>query len=96
MDTMTAFLTLLSSGGVLYLIAEKILNRNRDKADVQSTVISNSNEIADLFNKIDEIVESKTAPIREELKDIKENWCCYRANCAERLMVKPKDNEVDN
>lgn len=86
---------LFSTGGVLYLLVDKVLdkvlNRKKDKVENETTIISNSNEIAELYSKIDEIVESKTAPICAELKEIKENWCCYRANCKDRLMVKPRE-----
>lgn len=87
----STIIALCSSGGLLYFVVEKLLNWRKDKADVQTTVISNGNEIAELYKKIDEIVDAKTAPIIRELEDIKSHWCCYREACHERILYK-QDN----
>ena len=85
MDIINAIITLATTGGVLYLIVEKIFSRKKDKAEAKSVEIANGNDVADLYNKIDEIVERKTAPIKTELVDVKgqleemkSTWCCYR------------------
>ena len=83
MDIINAIITLATTGGVLYLIIEKIFSRKKDKAEAKSVEIANGNDVADLYNKIDEIVERKTAPIKTELVDVKgqleemkSTWCC--------------------
>ena len=92
------FLGATGFGGVLTYFIQKIidkfLNKDKDKEDVKEHVISNSNEIAKLYLKIDEIVEAKTAPIIEELTEIKQNWCCYRQNCDMRISSSFKLNSV--
>ena len=87
--------TIGTSGGVLYLLVEKLFARKKDKADAKTVEIQNSNDVADLYNKIDEIVERKTAPIKSELvevkgqlEEIKSHWCCYREECNNRLLYK--------
>ena len=64
MDIINAIITLATTGGVLYLIIEKIFSRKKDKAEAKSVEIANGNDVADLYNKIDEIVERKTARIK--------------------------------
>lgn len=95
-ETIVTLITaLLTSGGILYLIVEKLFSRKKDKAEVKSAEIQNGNDVADLYNKIDEIVERKTAPIKSELgevkgqlDEIKSHWCCYREECAQRILYK--------
>lgn len=84
-----------TTGGVLYLIVEKLFAKKKDNAEAKTVEISNGNEVADLYNKIDEIVERKTAPIKSELievkgqlEEIKSHWCCYREDCTKRLLYK--------
>lgn len=84
-----------TTGGVLYLIVEKLFERKRNNVETKTVEISNGNEVADLYNKIDEIVERKTAPIKSELtevkgqlEEIKSHWCCYREDCNNRLLYK--------
>lgn len=88
----TSIIGLLSTGGVVYLIVEKLFERKKAKADANTVEIANANDIADLYNKIDEIVERKTAPIKDELsevkgklEEIKSNWCCYKEGCTDRI-----------
>lgn len=103
MDT-SAILTLIASlctaGGLIYLVVEKLFARRQDKADADKQVISNGNEVADLYLKIDQIVESKTKPIQDKLDvalgridDLEENWCCWRKNCKDRIHSK-KDAQI--
>lgn len=92
---------LLATGGVIYLIVQKLFERKRDSADTQTVQIHNGNDVADLYNKIDEIVERKTAPITSELNDvkgqleeIKSTWCCYKDGCLERILYKRRVKTV--
>ena len=81
--------------GVLYLIVVKLFERKSNNVETKTVEISNGNEVADLYNKIDEIVERKTAPIKSELtevkgqlEEIKSTWCCYKEGCKERILYK--------
>lgn len=94
---------LCTSGGVVYLLIEKHYSRKKDDADAVTTEVSNGNDVADLYNKIDEIVERKTAPIRNELvtvkgqlEDLKSTWCCYREDCSQRILYRRKSNSDEN
>ena len=102
MDIINAIITLATTGGVLYLIIEKIFSRKKDTAEAKSVEIANGNDVPDLYNKIDEIVERKTAPIKTELVDVKgqleemkSTWCCYREDCQERILYKKRDIELE-
>ena len=84
-----------TTGSVLYLVVDKLFERKRNNVETKTVEISNSNEIADLYNKIDAIVERKTAPIKSELtevkgqlEEIKSTWCCYKEGCKERILYK--------
>lgn len=86
----TGIFGLLASGGVIYLIVDKRMLSEKEK-------ISNANEVADFYEKVDSIVQKKLEPVlgelhevRSELAIIKENWCCYRHGCGERLLTEPK------
>lgn len=86
-----------TSGGIVYLVVEKLFSRKKDKAEASSAEIHNGNDVADLYNKIDEIVERKTAPIKTELvevrgqlDEIKSHWCCYKEECRDRILYKMK------
>ncbi len=90
--------TVGTSGGVLYLIVEKLFERKKNKAETKTLEIANGNEVADLYNKIDEIVERKTAPIKGELsevrgqlEEIKSTWCCYKENCSDRVLYRKRE-----
>lgn len=92
-----AVVTVGTTGSVLYLIVEKLFERRRSKAETHTVEISNGNEVADLYNKIDEIVERKTAPIKSELSEvrgqmdeIKSMWCCYKENCNDRVLFRKR------
>lgn len=97
----SAVLQTCLAGGVVYLIVEKLFSKRKDKADAQSVEISNGNEVAELYKKIDEIVQSKVSAetkricdelkeVRNELKEIKSHWCCYRSSCEDRILYKEK------
>ena len=60
-DIINTIVTLATTGGVVYLIIEKLFERKRSKAETKTVEISNSNDVADLYNKIDDIVERKNA-----------------------------------
>lgn len=112
MNAITIFteivLPLLGTGSLIYLLVDKLLATRPEKANIHTQIISDSNEVADLYLKIDEIVESKTAPIKEELIRvtgelvmIKEHWCCYKEGCMERIihpqqqkMIQEYDDQV--
>ena len=85
---------LCTTGGIIYLIIEKLFSRREDNAKAKSSEIQNSNDIADLYDKIDSIVERKTAPIRGRLADMEKKleeltsrWVCYK-DCPERVLYK--------
>lgn len=90
-----------TTGGVLYLFVEKLFDRKRNNAEAKTVEISNGNEVAELYNKIDEIVERKTAPIKSELigvkgqlEEIKSTWCCYKEGCKERILYKRRSESL--
>ena len=90
-----------TTGGVLYLIVEKLFERKRNNVETKTVEISNGNEVADLYNKIDEIIERKTAPIKSELievkgqlEEIKSTWCCYKEGCKERILYKRRSKSL--
>lgn len=93
--------TIGTTGGVLYLLVEKLFERRKNTAETKTVEISNGNEVADLYNKIDEIVERKTAPIKSELievkgqlEEIKSTWCCYKEGCKDRILYKRRSKSV--
>ncbi len=102
MDTvLSAVLQLCMTGGVIYLIVEKMFSRRKEKAEAQTIEISNGNDVAELYNKIDEIVQKKItaetkricaelADVKNELKEIKSHWCCYRESCGERILFQQR------
>lgn len=101
MSVLSTIITLCTTGGVLYLIVDKLFERRRNRAETNTVEISNGNEIADLYNKIDEIVERKTAPIKNELaevkgrlEEIKSTWCCYKEGCKERVLYKKREDGI--
>lgn len=90
-----------TTGGVLYLIVEKLFERKRNNVETKTVEISNGNDVADLYNKIDEIIERKTAPIKSELievkgqlEEIKSTWCCYKEGCKERILYKRRSKSL--
>lgn len=79
---------LFGTGSVGYLLFEKLTTHRRDKADTKGKVISNSNEVADLYSKIHEIVCSETNPLREKIDMLDRKLSilgCWRYGCHERL-----------
>lgn len=106
MDTvLSAVLQLCMTGGVIYLIVEKMFSRRKEKAEAQTIEISNGNDVAELYNKIDEIVQKKItaetkricaelADVKNELKEIKSHWCCYRESCGERILFKQRSTAI--
>ena len=98
---LTIITTLGVSGGAIYLIIDKLFARRDDAAAAHSKEIANGNDVADLYNKIDEIVERKTRPIREkldktyeEMKNMEQRYCCYRNDC--EMRIRSKYDAVDN
>lgn len=92
--------SIFTAGGVIYLIVDRLFDLRKNKAEVKSSEIHNGNDVADLYDKIDSIVERKTAPIkselaevRSELQDIKSRWCCYKHGCKDRILFK---DEIKN
>ena len=99
MDWIGILTLVLSGGGVSYLIIEKLFSRRQDKADAHGKEVENSLQIAELYKEVDSIVMSKTKPLEtkldkalDELNDIRTHWCCYRAECKERILY--KDGEL--
>lgn len=98
-------LQLSTTGGIIYLIVERFFPTRGEKAKAKTIEISNDNSIADLYNRIDEIVQKKITAetrriceelteVKKELKEIKSHWCCYREECAERILYKRRDYQV--
>lgn len=92
-----ALVTLCSVGGVVYLIVEHLLNKDKTAEEVKQQQVENVKQaveygipMVEIYKEIDKIIEAKNAPILAELKEIKENWCCYREACAHRVR-----NEAD-
>ena len=86
-----------TTGGVIYLIVERLFDLGKNKAEVRASKIHNGNDVADLYDKIDSIVERKTAPIKSELADVKykleeitSTWVCYDEECVKRTFKKKK------
>lgn len=83
-------------------------NKSKEKAAAQHMAaqakakeIENSSKAAEYYTEIKAIIEKETGPIKEELaitnarlKDIQDNWCCYRMACNQRL--KYKEETVDD
>lgn len=91
----TAITVMCASGGIFYLIVDKMFTRKLDLAEVQNRKIANGNDVADLYNKIDEIVERKTRPIQDKLdatydrmQEMEAHYCCYREDCEMRIRSK--------
>lgn len=104
-EWLSSLMQLCATGGIVYLIVEKLFSRPRDKADTQTIEIANDNNIADLYNKIDEIVQKKITAetkricdelteVKQELKEIKSHWCCYREECEERILYKRRGYQL--
>lgn len=86
-----------TAGGVIYLIVDRLFDLRKNKAEVKSSEIHNGNDVADLYDKIDSIVERKTAPIKSELAGVKykleeitSTWVCYDEECVKRTFKKKK------
>lgn len=99
-------ISVLGGGGILYLVVDKVLDkifsRRQDNANVKTTTISNGSDLAKLYKEVDEIVQSKTAPIEEkldkalaELDTLKTHWCCYRKDCDRRVIYDPTRDAED-
>lgn len=101
MEWVDIALAIIGTGGIGYLIVEKLFARRQDKAVAKATEIQSASDAARLYNEIDEIVRSKTAPIEakldkalEEMETIKRRWCCYRQECTDRMLYQTeKENE---
>lgn len=91
-----------ATGGVVYLIVERFLNRRRTKEEVKHQQVDNIKEAVNygvpmitIYKQIDEIVEKKTAPIQEKLDTaikriglLESTYCCYREHCKDRIRTK--------
>ena len=91
---------ILGGGGVIYLIVEKLFMHRWDKADAKGKEVQNARDAAQLYKEIDDIVQSKTAPIEEkldralaELDTIRKRWCCYRQDCDDRQLYADDDDD---
>lgn len=98
MDWLEIVTLILSGGGVSYLVVEKMFSRRHDKAAAKGREVETSSQVVDLYKEVDQIVQSKTAPLEDkldkaltELHDIKTHYCCYREQCADRLIY-PQNN----
>lgn len=90
---------LCTTGGIIYLVVEKLFSRKQDREDVKHQQVENKKEtieygitMVSIYNEIDKIVESKTAPIQDKLDqaltridNLEENWCCWREDCPQRI-----------
>lgn len=94
-----SFISLCATGGVVYLIVDKLFARKETKAKIKHQEVENKKEtieygvsMVSIYNEIDKIVESKTKPIQEKLDhaltridDLESNWCCFREDCEFRI-----------
>lgn len=108
LDWTSIITTLAVSGGIVYLIVERILNHKKYKEEVKHQQVENKKEaieyglpMVEIYNEIDKIVESKTRPIQDKLDkalgridNLETNWVCWRQNCDFRLRNK-KDAESE-
>lgn len=99
MEWLTIIGSLCTTGGIIYLIVQKMFDKRKDKADVKHKEVLSKKETVEygitmvsIYNEIDKIVESKTQPIQDKLDhalsridDLEENWCCFREKCKMRL-----------
>lgn len=89
------------SGGVIYLVVQKLFERAKDKAEVRQQDTESKRATVEfgipmiqIYNEIDKIVESKTAPIKEKLDtaldkiEILEENACFKKECVSRVTKK--------
>lgn len=90
---------LLTTGGVLFLIAKAIIDRPKTKEEIKAQQTENVDKavaygipMIQIYKEVDAIVEKKTQPILTELKeqtarikDLEDNYCCYRDQCDFRI-----------
>lgn len=84
----------LTSGGVCYLILERLFDWGKTQAEVRRAKIENAASAFPLYTELREIVRSEVEPVREELEYIKEKWCCFRDNCEVRLPFALADDKT--
>lgn len=90
---------LLMTGGVIYLIVEKLFDRRREKAEVKRIEVEMQREAAEssvpmlaMYEEIRKIVAKETDPIQEKLDKaleridtLEKNYCCFREGCEMRI-----------
>lgn len=104
-EILTPLLTFLGglflTGGVGYLLIERLLDKNKNKealkqqqAATSKDIIGNGVSMIELYKEVDQIVESKTKPLEDKIDILTnkiERFGCFRENCRERLR-----NELDS
>lgn len=91
--------TVLTTGGVGYLLVEHLLNKKLKHEEVRSQQADNVEKavsygvpMIQLYKEIDRIIAEKTDPIMtklneatERIRDLEDNYCCYRDSCEMRI-----------
>ena len=88
---------LFTTGGIFYLLVEKVCGVRESQAKVKHQEVENKKETVEygvsmvtIYNEIDKIVESKTRPIQTKLDKALdrinqlEKYYCYKENCPDR------------
>lgn len=84
----------LTTGGVVYLIFERLFDLGKTRAEVSKAKTENAESAIPLYREIREIVRSEVEPIKEELEYIKVKWCCFRDDCEARLPLALADDKT--
>lgn len=93
---------LCGAGTLIYMIVDKSLLSRGEKATAASTEKDNQQKdvdtglkALDMYKEVREIVKEEQKPLLEELtavkehlRDIQENYCCYRDKCDLRIRNK--------
>lgn len=90
---------LLTTGGVLLLLVKAFIDRGKTKEEIKAQQTENVDKavaygipMIQIYKEIDNIVEKKMEPLMSKLseatdriKDLEDNYCCYRDACAIRI-----------
>ena len=93
-ELIIALLALFSSGGVIYLVVDKLVLSKKDKAEAHTASteaqrgdISTGLEALGFYKEIDDLIKQHTDPLNAKIDELSakvSKWCCYR-NCEIRL-----------
>lgn len=101
--------SLLVSGGVVYLVVEKLFSRKQDQAEAKHREVESVRDTVEygipmisIYNEIDKIVEGKTRPIQDKLDmalkkiDVLEENACFKRDCPTRISKKKHLERLEN